>query len=339
MTVKPFAARLEPCSDTKKRFRLLTLLLLASLGAQAQFRQTGTIPLPGVKGRLDHLAVDTAGGRLFVAALGNNSVEVLDLAARRRVHSITGFSEPQGVLYVPELHRLFVANGGDGRVLVFEGDSFQPAGEVRLMKDADNLRYDPATRHVWVGFGEGGLAEVDAADGRLLGRVHIDAHPESFQLESRGPRIFVNVPNAGHVAVVDRTRREVFARWALPAAGGNFPMALDEETGRLFVGCRRPPEVLVLDIDTGRIVRRFACPGDADDLFYDAARKRLYVSGGDGALAAFQREKEDTFRSLGSLDTASGARTSLWVPELNRLFLAVPREGIREAEVRIYEPE
>jgi DNA-binding beta-propeller fold protein YncE len=319
--------------------RLAVILLLAAAGAQGQFRLVQTIPLPGVKGRIDHLAADVAGRRLFVAALGNNTVEVVDLAAGRRLHSLGGFSEPQGLLYVPELQRLFVAKGGDGRCAIFEGGALAPAGGERFPGDADNLRYAAAPKRVWVGFGDGALGEMDAATGKLLGRVRLDAHPESFQLESGGQRIFVNVPNAEHVAVVDPERRVVVARWALPGAAANFPMALDEETGRLFVACRRPPEVLVLDTGTGRTLARFACPGDADDLFYDAARRRIYVSGGGGAVAAFQRKERDYFQPLGSTSTAPGARTSLWVAALNRLYIAVPRGGAQEAEVRVYEPE
>ena len=312
--------------------------LLAALAAHAQLRLAQTIPLAGVEGRIDHLAADASGGRLFVAALGHGTMEVIDLSAGRPVRSLRGFAEPQGIAWLPDLGRLYVASGGDGRCAIFDG-ALAPAGEAAFGADADNVRYDPSAKRVWVGYGEGALGEVDATAGKRLGNVPLAAHPESFQLERHGARIFVNVPKAGHVAVVDRRRREVTARWATPGAAANYPMALDEEHGRLLVGCRKPPQVLVYDTANGQVTARFGCPGDTDDLFYDAARRRVYVSGGEGTVGVFRQAAADRYEPLDTVRTAAGARTSLFVPALGRLYVAVPHRGAQGAAILVYQTE
>jgi DNA-binding beta-propeller fold protein YncE len=314
----------------------LVLLLLAALPAAAQLRLEKSIPLPGVEGRIDHLAADVAGRRLFVAALGNNTLEVLDLRAGKRSASVAGLREPQGVAFIPALNRIFVANGGDGKCRIFDASTLKPAGQLDFSSDADNLRYDAARNVLYAGYGEGALGIADPGSGQVTGSIALGAHPESFQLEQAGPRIFVNVPNARHIAVIDRERRTVTAAWPVTAAAANFPMALDEAGRRLFAGCRRPARVLIFDTATGRMGASFACVGDTDDLFYDAARKRLYVSGGAGALEVFGDGGAGGFRLLQKLQTPAGARTSLYVPAFNRLFLAVPHRGNQRAEVRVY---
>jgi len=319
--------------------RLTACLLGAALGAGAQLRPVAVIPLAGVEGRIDHLACDAAGGRLFVAALGNNTVEVIDLAAGRRVRSLTGFAEPQGVAYLAQGPRLYVANGGDGRVTVLDGATLARMADIAWEGDADNLRYDAGAGRVWVGYGAGALGEMDAASGRRLGEVKLAAHPESFQLERGSERLYVNVPQAGHVAVVDRRRRTVLAHWPVPGAAANYPMALDEENHRLFIGCRKPAEVLVYNTDTGKVTTRFACPGDTDDLFCDAARQRLYISGGDGTLAIVRQTGPDRYERAGTIRTGAGARTCLFVPASGRLYLAVPHRGTQRAEVRVFQTE
>jgi DNA-binding beta-propeller fold protein YncE len=315
----------------------LACLLLAATAAQAQLRLEAAIPLPGVEGRIDHLAADVPGKRLFVAALGNNTVEVIDVAAGRRLRALAGLHEPQGIAFAPDLGRLFVANGGDGKVVIFDGRSLQRVGTAAYGGDADNLRYDAAARSIWAGYGEGGLGEIDAATGKRLGDIALPAHPESFQLEKNGPRLFVNVPKTGRVIVIDRRQHAVMASWPVPGASANFPMALDESGGRLFVGCRKPAEVLVYDAATGKVAARFPCPGDTDDLFYDAARRRLYVGGGAGAISVFRCE--GGYERIAEIPTAAGARTSLFVPDLRRLYLAVPHRGAQQAEIRVYRAE
>ena len=296
-----------------------------------------TIDLPGVQGRIDHLAIDTAARRLFVAALGNNTVEVLDVKEDRYLKSLPGFREPQGIAFVPDLKLIAVANGqGDG-VQVVDAADFRVVKSVRLGDDADNVRYDAAARRLLVGFGSGALAAVDPAAGQALGQVKLPGHPESFQLERSGPRTYVNVPTAEQIAVVDRTAMKVMATWPVTSAKSNYPMALDEANQRLFVGCRRPAKVLVYDTTTGREVGSIDIVGDTDDLWYDGSRKRLYVSGGEGFIDVLQEQDANRFTRLARVPTAAGARTSLFVADQNRLYLAVPHRGGQKAEIRIYE--
>jgi DNA-binding beta-propeller fold protein YncE len=295
-----------------------------------------TIALTGVSGRIDHLAVDVAGRRLFVAALGNNTVEVVDLRQGRRVHTITGLHEPQGVVFVPEWNRIFVANGAGGAVNVFDGASFSLLTTIQFSDDADNLRYDAATQQVYVGFGGGALGVVAARDGMRRGDLALPGHPESFELEAQGSRIFVNVPNASQIAVIDRAKGAVVAAWTSPHAHANFPMALDEAGHRLLVGFRKPPTLIVFDTDSGRTVATLAIPGDCDDVFYDRTHQRAYISGGEGFLDVLAQRDRDHYMRTSRLTTVAGARTSLFVPELDRLYLAVPRHGEHAAEVRVY---
>src|SRR3989475_9526983 len=213
-----------------------------------------TIPLPGVEGRIDHFAIGASGERLFVCALGNNTVEVLDLRKGERIHSIPGLGAPQGIAYIPELNRLFVANDKGGIFKIYDGKSYQTVGELDFKDDADNVRYDSATKQIYVGFGNGRIAVVNAPDGKQSGSIKLTAHPEAFALEERGKRIFVNVPNARHIAVIDRDKSEVVTTWKTGDASANFPMALDETNHRLFIGCRSPSKLVVLNTDSGNLV-------------------------------------------------------------------------------------
>jgi len=315
----------------------VAIAALQSRSAQEPLILVRSIDLPRVEGRIDHLAFDAAGQRLFVAALGNNTVEVIDLKSNSHIKSVPGFREPQGIAVLPDPKLVAVANGqGEGMQFIDAGD-YHPARLVRLGEDSDNVRYDPATGRLFVGFGAGALASISPADGKVLGEAKLSGHPESFQLERSGPRVFVNVPTADQIAVVDRAVMKVIATWPVVGAKSNFPMALDEANHRLFVGCRRPARVLMYDATTGKESGSFEIVGDTDDLFYDAARKRLYVSGGEGYLDVFQEEGAYRFARIAHIATAAGARTSLWVPEQARLYLAVPHRGSQKAEIRIYE--
>jgi len=317
--------------------KLFALLLPLGLAfAQSPFRLERTIPLPGVDGRFDHLSIDVRNKHLFVSALGNNTLEVVDVGAGKPLTSLAGMHEPEGNGFSPDFHKLYVANGKGGKLRIFDGLTFKPSGELDFGDDADNVRYDAPHKQVWVGHKDGVLGMVDAASGKRLGDISLDAHPESFQLEKNGPRIFVNVPDAHEIEVADRSRKIVLAKWAVTDPASNFPMALDEANHRLFAGCRKPARVLVLDTETGKRAALFPCPGDTDDLYYDSARKRVYVAGGEGYLEAFQQSSADQYQSLGKVATASGARTGLYVPDLNRFYLAVPHRGNQAAEIRIY---
>jgi DNA-binding beta-propeller fold protein YncE len=299
--------------------------------------QIGKIPLPGVEGRIDHFGVDIEHRRLFMSALGNDTVEILDLAANQRANTIHGLHEPQGVVYVPALDRVFVANARGGAVDIFDGNTFHLVGEVQYADDADNLRYDASAKRVYVGYGSGAIGAIDAGSGKRLQDIKLEAHPESFQLETAGSKLFVNVPEAGYLEVVDRAKQAVIAKWHIEGAHANFPMALDEADRRLLITCRRPPQVIVFDTTSGKVVARLPVVGDADDMFYDAARRRIYVSGGEGTISVIQQRDPDHYVVIGRIATAPGARTSFFVPTLNRLYVAVPHRGAQPAEVRVFE--
>ncbi len=298
--------------------------------------QVETIPLDGVEGRIDHFGLDAKGKRLFVSALGNDTVEVVDLAAGKVTQHIRNLRAPQGIGFAPESNRLAVANDQDGSCRLYDGTSLHETATIELKDDADNVRYDNAARRFWVGYGDGGLASIDAESGKQVAEIKLDAHPESFQLETKGKRIFVNVPNAGHVAVIDRETGTVIEKISLNEARANFPMAIDEANHRLFLGCRNPAKLLVLDMETGKTVATLDIVGDTDDLFFDAANKRIYVSGGEGRVTVISQTTPDTYNVAGQVTTAPGARTSFFVPETRMLYVAVPHRGAQKAELRVF---
>jgi YVTN family beta-propeller protein len=306
-------------------------------------RQLVAIPLPGVEGRFDHFAIDAKGNRLFVAALGNNSVEVIDTKILKRLRSIRDVHKPAGVAYMADANRLAVGCGDDEACVIFNAKSYSPVerfGWLSKLPDADNVRYDEASRTLYCGYGEGALAVFDAHQGKAGTSIELGGHPESFQLEAKGNRIFVNVPESKsgpHVAVIDRLVSRVAATWPLTQAGANFPMAIDAEHHRLLIGCRKPAKLLVLDTETGKTVAAVDCAGDADDLFYDAATKRIYVSGGEGFLSVIWQRDADHYEPIGRIQTAPGARTCFFSAVTGRLYLAVPHHGEQRAEIRVFE--
>ena len=318
-----------------KSFLFCLLLCPALATAQETLPQlTADIVMPGVKGRIDHFGVDAKRHRLFVAALGNDTVEVLDLKARKRERSLDGFGEPQGILHVPDTNRVFVANSTANRLDILDAESLVLVGHVTGLEDADNVRYDAQARKVYVGYGRGALRVLDATTGVSAGDIALPGHPESFQLEGNGTRIFVNVPTAGRISIVDRSKLAVVGSWSVPAVA-NFPMALDEAGRRLFVAARAPAVLLVYDIDSGRVVARLPIGGDSDDLFYDGTRKRVYVICGEGRIDVLRQDDPDHYAREGTVDTAPRARTGLLVPEDDSLYVAAPAEGPPHARARV----
>ena len=315
----------------------LMLMAIHAGAAQEPLALVRSIDLPRVEGRIDHLAFDAATQRLYIAALGNNTVEVLDSSAAVHLKSLLGFRQPQGIAVIPDYRSVAVANGqGDGLQRI-SADDYRPGPATRVGDDADNVRYDPSAKRVYVGFGSGALAAIDATTAKVVGTIQLAGHPESFQLERAGSRAFVNVPDAHHVAVVDRSTMKISATWPVTTAGANFPMALDEANHRVFLGCRRPARVLVFDTTSGKETASFEIVGDTDDLFYDASRKRLYVTGGEGYVDVVQDEGANRFVRTAHVSTAPGARTSLFVADQSRLYLAVPHRGNQKAEIRVFE--
>jgi YVTN family beta-propeller protein len=338
----------------RKLYLLALLVAIAAVGCAFQkgetpqgsdtsaLRQIQSIQLPDVAGRIDHMSIDSRGGRLFVAALGNNTVEVIDLKAGTRTDEIKNLKEPQGVVYVPEEDKLLVSNGEGTSLDIYDGQSLKLLNQVELGEDTDNIRYDAATDYAYVGYGTGNssaLGVVAVDKGTKVADIKLSGHPESFQLEGNGTRIFVNVPTSGQVEVVDRETGDVVGTWPIENAKENFPMALDEANHRLFIGTRSPAKLLVLDTDTGKVITSLDSSGDADDIFYEVTNQRIYVSGGEGAISVFEQRDPDTYGLEGKVDTAKGARTSLFVPESDTLYLAVPQNGGQQAEVRSFQTQ
>jgi DNA-binding beta-propeller fold protein YncE len=294
------------------------------------------IALGSIEGRIDHLAVDLRGQRLFVAELGNDTVGVVDLEAREKRSSITGLHEPQGVAYQASSDTLFVANGGDGRLRFYRGSDLFPLASLKLGDDADNVRIDARNGQVVVGYGSGALAFVDPKAQRVVAEAKLKGHPESFQLNVARGRAFVNVPEAGHVAVVDLSRHVQIAAFPVKAGSANFPMALLPD-GRVMIVTRKPARLLLLDGERGDMLADVPTCGDSDDIFFDAKRSRVYVSCGDGHVDVFVT-REQGLDHLTRIATAEGARTSLFVPELDRLFVAVRASKSDPAAIWVLKP-
>jgi DNA-binding beta-propeller fold protein YncE len=315
-----------------------SLSLFVSAEEPRLLRLTTTIQLPGVKGRFDHFSIDTNGHRLFVAALGNDTLEIVEIAAGKHLKSITGLHKPTGVLYLSNENQIAVANGDDGTLKLFDGRSYELVKSVAPLDDADNVRMDPKTKTIFVGYGEGALAVIDATTAKQVGNIKIPAHPESFQLEKQGNRIFVNVPGAKQIVVIDRDKRIVTATWPMKEFQSNFPMALDEANKRLFIGCRNPPRLVVFDTVSGKPVTNIAISGDTDDLFYDGTLKRIYLSCGEGFVDVIDHQDAHHYQTRNRIPSRSGARTSFFSPELNEFYLAIPQRGQESAEIRIFKP-
>jgi DNA-binding beta-propeller fold protein YncE len=295
------------------------------------------IPLGEVKGRIDHLAVDVEHRRLFVAELGNNTVGVVDIEGRRVVRRLEGFAEPQGVAYFSQLDTLYVANGGDGALRTFHGAQLQPVAKLALGDDADNIRIDRDQGRVYVGAAGGNLTIVDAAAFKKIGEVELKGHPESFQLASEGSRIYVNVPDAREVAVVDRKTNKQVASWPTANLRSNYPMALDSARNRVLVAFRQPATLVSYDAASGAVLDRIDICGDADDVFVDARRGYIYVACGQGVIDVLTSRGDPATR-VARIPTSEGARTALYSPELDRLFLAVRATSRETAAVWVFRP-
>jgi DNA-binding beta-propeller fold protein YncE len=323
------------------------VLLVAAFGIVANAGKAAdllvldrTIPLQNVTGRIDHMAVDLGRKRLFVAELGNGTLDVVDLSAGSAVRRIEGLKEPQGVGYAPGPDVVAVANARDGSVRLFRGANLSPAGVVNLGDDADNVRLDQRTGNFVVGYGSGGLAVIDPMKGSLVGRIPLPAHPEGFQLDSNNGRAVVNVPDARQIAVVDLQNGRQATSWQLPDFRANFPMAIDPDHRMIAVVFRSPARLVTFDANGGNQIGSLATCDDADDVFFDSQRHRIYVSCGDGSVDVFQKDS-GPYRRVSVVRSASGARTSLFVPELDRLFVAA-RAGFlglgSGAAILVYRP-
>ncbi len=314
---------------------LLSLVVRAGAEDSLIVALEKTIPMPGIEGRIDHLSLDAERDRLYVAALGSNKLVAISLADGKVVGEVDGQGEAQGVLAVPGMHEVALACGQDSCTRFFHGETLALLRTADTGDDSDNMRWDPAGKTVVVGFGEGGVAFIDPASGKVTSRVKLKGHPEAFEVD--GGRVYVNVPPADEVAVVDIAKGEQVASWPVDGADSNYPMALDAEGHRLYVGCRQPPKMLVYDTESGKQVASVEISADVDDIFWDSQTRRLYLSCGEGYLDVVQRGEGDAFERIAKVATAKGARTSLFVPEQRVLYVAAPHRGEGgSASVKVY---
>jgi DNA-binding beta-propeller fold protein YncE len=300
------------------------------------------IPVPHVAGRLDHFSADVKRKRLFVSALGNNTVEVIDTFQGKVIHSIPGLSQPQGPLYVPGFDKLYVANAEDGKVRVFDGATYALKKTIDFGKDPDNLRYDAASKKVFVGFGEddGGIAMIDPATDERVGQVlKTEGHPESFQVEDAGARVYANVPDAGTVVESIDRKTGAVTKWPLTGLRGNYAMALNEADHRLYTITRKTPMLVVLDTTTGKEIARMRAAGECDDVYFDELRKRIYVIGAEGFISVFQENDPDHYELVANVPSAVGIRTGFFYTKRDRLYVGVPAKGSEPAQVWTFEAE
>lgn len=321
-----------------RRARSLATLFLACLGSTAAADDAlvvqARIDLPQVAGRIDHLAYDARGRRLFVAELGNDAVDVVDVEHYRVVHRIDGIDEPQGIVYSPALDLVYVASGSDGMVRSYRGSDLAPAQSLKLGADADNLRLDDDAHRLYVGYGDGAIAVLDSATLERRGEIGLKAHPESFQLAPHDPRIFVNVPGAQEVAIADRTALRQTGSWPTGQVRANYPLTIDAARGRVLVVFRRPALIAAFRMKDGSIEAQAEACADADDVFIDGRRQRIYVICGDGFVDVLDHD----LGRLARLKTAAGARTGLFSQQADRLFVAVRAAGANDAAVWVLAP-
>jgi 4-phytase/acid phosphatase len=315
---------------------------LAKAQTPAPFVLNRTIPLTGVSGHFDHLAIDDAGQRLFIAATTNHSVEVINLKTNKVEQSISGLGKPHGLAWVAATGSLYIADGALGELRVYQGAPLALAGKIKLSDDADDMVYDEAHQLLFVGHGgkdaatPARVAIVNTVDFSLLSNVPLATHPEGLAVDPDSGRVFVNVADVGEVAVIDSATRKITAHWKLTKAADNVPIAFDVEHNLLYVACRTPGTLIAFDANTGKEIANLPTADGADDLFYDSALGRVYVISGAGEVDAYQTDAAKNLRALAVLHTAASAKTALFVPSKHLLYVGVPGVGQHVAEVRVY---
>ena len=336
------------------KLRAITLVaslfvLIVGVWAQTKAPLTlkQTIPVSGItkEGDFDHLAVDVQGNRLFIMGEDNSVVKIIDLGAGKLIHTISDVKAPHSMVYRGDLKKMFVVDGGTGEVKIYDSDSYKPAGTIKLRDDADSMTYYPSTKYMYVvNGGEGAhmaysfVSVVDTTAGKNLADIKIDSDAvEALALEKSGPRLFVNMTGKDAVAVVDREKHTVINTWPTGQVAKHLiAMAFDEGDHRLFVTTRTPGKLIVLDTDSGKVVTSLPCVGDNDDMSYDSASKRIYISA-SGFVDVYRQKDADHYDQIAHLATAFKARTSILVPELKKYYLAVPHRGTTAAAVRVYD--
>lgn len=292
--------------------------------------------MPGVKGRIDHMDVNLKDKIVYVAALGNNTLEAIDLQAGKVIHSIKGLDEPQGVGYIPQTNEIFVANGGNGDCYFYNATTFEKTASLHLSSDADDVRYDSISETIYVGYGEGGIAVINARTHQQTGNVKLPAHPEGFQFDKSINRMLVNIPDKNMIAVIDLSQLKVIDQWTRSTPTANFPMALDTLRHYAIIGYRQPAKLVVFDSKTGNELSNNNMVRDIDDLYFDYQTKRLYISGGEGYINIFESQANNRFNKIANIPSSNGARTSLFIPSLKFFVLAERAAFNKPAQLTVY---
>lgn len=305
-------------------------------------RLTKTVVLSGVQGKLDHFAVDLAGNRLFLAATGSGSVEVIDLKADKVQQSLGGLVKPHGLAWDASTGTLYVTDGALAELLAYKGSPLAVAGTIKLSADADDMMYDAASHMLFVGHGgtdavnPAKVAVIDTNRFALIANIIVASHPEGLDLDQETQRLFANIADSNEVAVIDTAARALSSEWKVTKAAENVPMAFDRENHIVFVACRNPGTLVALDSLTGREIASLPAAGKADDLFYDPTLRRVYLISGAGEIDLFQVDEGPTVLPLGILQTEPGAKTALFVPSQNLLYLGVPGTAGHPVEIQEY---
>lgn len=337
-------AKLVIQADEMNKYRFILFMILLICLASCQAQESGhqflilqkEIPLPNIRGRIDHIDINLKDQLAYIAALGNNTMAVVDLKNAKITGSITGLDEPQGVTYIPKHQEILIANGGTGECGFYNALTLKKTGSIKLADDADDVRYDAETDNIYVGYGNGGIAILDAASHKQVGDIKLPAHPESFQLDTKTNKLWVNLPGSGMIGVCDLKQLKLVTKWSKLIPRANFPMVYDQLEHRIIVGYRIPAKLIIYDGETGKDLFSAPIVGDVDDLYWDAKNKNVYVSGGGGAVDIFKQTGNSTYKQIAHIKTRNGARTSLLVPEMGLFLIAARESGDQKAALLIY---
>jgi DNA-binding beta-propeller fold protein YncE len=333
--------------SAKKLFAIGALLGLAiakRVGAQEKLplKLVATTPLPGFTGDFDHFGLDLKGKRLFLAAEDHKTVEVFDLDGKR-LTSITGFGQPHAILYMPGVNKLIVTDGdGFGMVELISGEDYKILNKIKLPPGVDGAVFNPVSQQYYVESGgdeTGGQTHkiniIDTKAFKLVGDITLPGnHSEAMAITRDGKKMYVNLTGPKEVGVVDLATRELVARWPITGAETPNSMALDEPNHRLFIATRNPPKFFVFDTDSGKIVTSVPCSSFNDDMWFEVARKRIYLSGSETTTVLAQKDA-DHYEFVADVPTGYRAKTSLYVPQLNRFYAAVSGKGKPDAQLAV----
>lgn len=330
---------------------LLACILATGGSSNAQtppLKLVATTDLPGISGDFDHLAIDRSGHRLFLVAEDHKTLEVLDTETHKHIKTVTGFGTPHSVFYLPESGRILVTDGEKGDLVVLDGKDYSVIQKVGKLAGADSARIDSTKKVMYLVTGgkdvemdHSFLVAIDLTNMQKLGELRIESnHVEALALEEGSPRLFLNITDKAQVAVIDRVAMKELTRWPMPVATENSPMAYDQVSHRIFIVCRKPPTLVVLDSTSGKLVASLPVAARSDDIAYDAAGGRIYIPGGDGHVTVVQQSSPDKYSLVANVPSATGGKTSLLSPELKRFYVAVsPGESKSMAKLLTFETE